>query len=277
MAIAASSAADPLEAAHERMTNRCSRSTGLTQILRQPHRLRRVSLRAVAGRSAGGRRRVRLGQDDAAQLPVDARSSRPSARAEYRMRDGAVPQSLRPQRGRAPLPDAHRLGLRAPEPGRRPAHDGLGRRQCRRAADGGGRPPLRPHPRRPRSTGSAASRSPPTASTTSRAPFPAACGSACRSPATSSPRRAWCSWTSRPAASTSRCRRACSICCAGWSADLGLAAIIVTHDLAVARLLSHRMMVMKDGRVIEAGLTDRVLDDPREPYTQLLVSSILQV
>lgn len=59
--------------------------------------------------------------------------------------------------------------------------------------------------------------------------------------------------------------------------DLGLAAIIVTHDLAVARLLSHRMMVMKDGNVIEHGLTDRVLDDPREPYTQLLVSSILQV
>ncbi|SCW40021.1 putative phosphonate transport system ATP-binding protein [Rhizobium mongolense subsp. loessense] len=59
--------------------------------------------------------------------------------------------------------------------------------------------------------------------------------------------------------------------------DLGLSGIIVTHDLAVARLLSHRMMVMKDGYVIEHGLTDRVLDDPREPYTQLLVSSILQV
>jgi len=36
-------------------------------------------------------------------------------------------------------------------------------------------------------------------------------------------------------------------------------------------------MVMKDGLVIEQGLTDRVLDDPREAYTQLLVSSILQV
>ena len=57
--------------------------------------------------------------------------------------------------------------------------------------------------------------------------------------------------------------------------ELGLAAIVVTHDLAVARLLSHRVMVMKDGRVIETGLTDQVLDDPREPYTQLLVSSIL--
>jgi putative phosphonate transport system ATP-binding protein len=63
----------------------------------------------------------------------------------------------------------------------------------------------------------------------------------------------------------------------GLVADLGLAAIVVTHDLAVARLLSHRMMVMKDGSVIEEGLTDRVLDDPRASYTQLLVSSILQV
>jgi putative phosphonate transport system ATP-binding protein len=58
-------------------------------------------------------------------------------------------------------------------------------------------------------------------------------------------------------------------------AELGLAVVIVTHDLAVARLLSHRIMVMKEGRVIETGLTDQVLDDPREPYTQLLVSSIL--
>ncbi|MEM5491886.1 phosphonate C-P lyase system protein PhnK [Hoeflea sp. AS16] len=63
----------------------------------------------------------------------------------------------------------------------------------------------------------------------------------------------------------------------GLVSDLGLAVVVVTHDLAVARLLSDRMIVMKEGRVIEAGLTDRVLDDPRAPYTQLLVSSILQV
>ncbi|MDR3493378.1 MAG: phosphonate C-P lyase system protein PhnK [Ancalomicrobiaceae bacterium] len=63
----------------------------------------------------------------------------------------------------------------------------------------------------------------------------------------------------------------------GLVADLGLAVVIVTHDLAVARLLSHRIMVMRAGRVIETGLTDQVLDDPREPYTQLLVSSVLQV
>ncbi len=58
---------------------------------------------------------------------------------------------------------------------------------------------------------------------------------------------------------------------------LGIAAVLVTHDLAVARLLAHRIMVMQRGRVVESGLTDRVLDDPRHEYTQLLVSSVLGV
>ncbi len=57
--------------------------------------------------------------------------------------------------------------------------------------------------------------------------------------------------------------------------ELGLSAIIVTHDLAVARLLAHQLVVMKDGLIIEQGLTDQVLDDPQHPYTQLLVSSVL--
>lgn len=61
----------------------------------------------------------------------------------------------------------------------------------------------------------------------------------------------------------------------GLVADLGLAVVIVTHDLAVARLLSHRIMVMRAGRVIETGLTDQVLDDPQHAYTQLLVASVL--
>ncbi len=56
--------------------------------------------------------------------------------------------------------------------------------------------------------------------------------------------------------------------------DLGLSVVIVTHDLAVARLLSQRMIVMKSGRIVEQGLTDRVLDDPEHAYTQLLVASI---
>ena len=59
--------------------------------------------------------------------------------------------------------------------------------------------------------------------------------------------------------------------------QLGIACIIVSHDLGVMRLLSHRLMVMKSGKVVEQGLTDQVLDDPQHPYTQLLVSSILPV
>ena len=63
----------------------------------------------------------------------------------------------------------------------------------------------------------------------------------------------------------------------GLVRDLGLSAIIVTHDLAVVRLLADRLMVMKSGNVVETGLTDQVLDDPQHGYTQLLVSSVLQV
>jgi putative phosphonate transport system ATP-binding protein len=58
--------------------------------------------------------------------------------------------------------------------------------------------------------------------------------------------------------------------------ELQLAVVIVTHDLAVARLLAHRMIVMQRGCIVESGLTDQVLDDPQHPYTQLLVSSVLQ-
>ena len=57
---------------------------------------------------------------------------------------------------------------------------------------------------------------------------------------------------------------------------LGLSAIIVTHDLAVARLLAHRLIVMRRGKVVETGLADQVLDDPQHPYSQLLVSSVLR-
>jgi putative phosphonate transport system ATP-binding protein len=61
----------------------------------------------------------------------------------------------------------------------------------------------------------------------------------------------------------------------GLSAEFGLSAVLVTHDLMVARLLSQRILVMKDAEIVESGLTDQVLDDPKAPYTQLLVSSVL--
>lgn len=61
----------------------------------------------------------------------------------------------------------------------------------------------------------------------------------------------------------------------GLVAELGLSAIVVTHDLAVVRLLAHRLVVMRAGEIVESGLTDQVLDDPQHAYTQLLVSSVL--
>jgi putative phosphonate transport system ATP-binding protein len=57
--------------------------------------------------------------------------------------------------------------------------------------------------------------------------------------------------------------------------ELGTAMIVVTHDLGVVRLLAHRTMVMKHGRIVESGLTDQVLEDPQHAYTQRLVASAL--
>lgn len=57
--------------------------------------------------------------------------------------------------------------------------------------------------------------------------------------------------------------------------NLHLSVILVTHDIGVVRLLADRLLVMKAGKVVEAGLTDRVLDDPQHSYTQQLVSATL--
>ncbi|ASP89683.1 phosphonate C-P lyase system protein PhnK (plasmid) [Sinorhizobium meliloti] len=61
----------------------------------------------------------------------------------------------------------------------------------------------------------------------------------------------------------------------GLVMNIGVAVVLVTHDLSVARLLAHRLIVMRRGNIVETGLTDQVLDDPHHPYTQLLVSSVL--
>jgi putative phosphonate transport system ATP-binding protein len=62
----------------------------------------------------------------------------------------------------------------------------------------------------------------------------------------------------------------------GLVRELDLSVVIVTHDLAVARLLADRLIVMRRSRIVETGLTDQILDDPQHPYSQLLVSSVLQ-
>lgn len=56
--------------------------------------------------------------------------------------------------------------------------------------------------------------------------------------------------------------------------EANIAMIVVSHDLGVVRLLCERAVVMKNGRVVEHGITDQILEDPHHPYTQLLVSSV---
>jgi putative phosphonate transport system ATP-binding protein len=57
--------------------------------------------------------------------------------------------------------------------------------------------------------------------------------------------------------------------------DLGISMIVVSHDLGVIRMLTDRTLVLKHGRIVETGLTDQILQDPQDAYTQLLVSSLL--
>ena len=57
--------------------------------------------------------------------------------------------------------------------------------------------------------------------------------------------------------------------------EFKLSLLVVSHDLGVINLLCQRTMVMKYGRVVEAGLTDQILQDPQHRYTQLLVASQL--
>ncbi len=57
--------------------------------------------------------------------------------------------------------------------------------------------------------------------------------------------------------------------------ELGIAMLAVSHDLGVIRMLADRTAVMKNGRVVELGLTDQIMEDPQHRYTQLLVHSML--
>ncbi len=57
--------------------------------------------------------------------------------------------------------------------------------------------------------------------------------------------------------------------------ELEISMIVVSHDLSVIRMLADRTIVMLNGKVIEHGLTDQILEDPQHPYTQQLVHSLL--
>ena len=55
----------------------------------------------------------------------------------------------------------------------------------------------------------------------------------------------------------------------------GISILLVSHDLAVIRMLADRTIVMLDGKIVESGLTDQILEDPQHPYTQQLVHSLI--
>ena len=57
--------------------------------------------------------------------------------------------------------------------------------------------------------------------------------------------------------------------------ELGISMIVVSHDLAVIRMLADRTIVMLNGKIIEQGLTDQILEDPQHAYTQQLVYSLI--
>jgi len=58
-------------------------------------------------------------------------------------------------------------------------------------------------------------------------------------------------------------------------AQYGISILLVSHDLAVIRMLADRTIVMLDGKIVESGLTDQILEDPQHAYTQQLVHSLI--
>jgi len=53
----------------------------------------------------------------------------------------------------------------------------------------------------------------------------------------------------------------------------GLAMVFISHDLAVVRRVSDRVLIMKSGRVVETGPTERVYADPQDPFTRELIAA----
>ena len=65
--------------------------------------------------------------------------------------------------------------------------------------------------------------------------------------------------------------------CRNLQARLGLAYLFISHDLKVVRAMSHRILVMRDGKVVESGETEGLFADPREPYTRALLRAATEL
>jgi microcin C transport system ATP-binding protein len=57
----------------------------------------------------------------------------------------------------------------------------------------------------------------------------------------------------------------------GLQERYGLSYVFISHDLRVVRALSHYVLVMRDGRVVEQGASDQIFRDPQEGYTRRLM------